>query len=264
MIERGNGEGEPSGQQATFELLDAMRRFCAPGACRHRALTEYFGQEYEPPGEEGCGACDVCLGETEGLVDGTTDAQMVLSCVARVEQPYGMGHVVDVLRGSTAQRVMSLGHDQLTTWGLMKDRNSKELMHLVFQLLDQDLLGRSNDEYPVLKLNEASLEVLRGERTVWLVPVKSKTVRTSKAEAESWEGVDRDLFERLRELRTALASERNVPPYVIFSDASLRDMARVQPTSDAEFLRVHGVGEKKLADLGPAFLECIAGSASDG
>jgi len=260
LLERGDGNGAPAGLEGTLALLEEMRKFCSPGTCRHRALTEYFGQEYESSGEDGCGACDICLGETEGWVDGTTEAQMVLSCAARVDQSYGMGHVVDVLRGSTAERVMSLGHDQLSTWGLMKDRNRKELMNLVFQLLDQDLLARSDGEYPVLQLNAASLEVLRGERAVRLLPVKSKTVRTSKAEAESWEGVDRDLFERLRELRTALARERNVPPYVIFSDASLRDMARLRPASEAEFLRVHGVGEKKLADLGEAFLECIAGT----
>jgi ATP-dependent DNA helicase RecQ len=265
VMERGDGNGGSNGLEATLELLEEMRKFCSPGTCRHRALTEYFGQDYEPPGEEGCGACDLCLGETEGWVDGTTEAQMVLSCVARVDQSYGMGHVVDVLRGSTAERVRSLGHDQLSTWGLLKDRNRKELMNLVFQLLDQELLARSDGEYPVLQLNEASLEVLRGEREVRLLPVKTKTVRTTKAEAESWEGVDRDLFERLRALRTELARERNVPPYVIFSDASLRDMARLQPRTDEEFLRVHGVGEKKLANLGPAFLECIAeGDGGDG
>ncbi len=298
-----NGDAAGDGPQAEFELLDEMRRFCAPGRCRHRALSEYFGQAYRRADDEradagpatspsaaqaaaagpaaplsaaqvaaagpaaslsaaqvaaaGCGACDVCLGETEGLVDGTRDAQMILSCVARVEQRYGMGHVVDVLRGADTERIRSLGHDRLSTWGLMKDRDRKEVMYLAFQLLDQELMTRSVGEYPVLCLNDASVEVMRGGRAVQLVPVRVKRARTTAREAASWEGVDRDLFEHLRELRTGLARERNVPPYVIFSDASLRDMARKQPSSPAELLAVHGVGDKKLADLGDDFLACI-------
>jgi len=263
VLERSAAEAGENGDglAAALALLNEMRRFCAPGRCRHRALTEYFGQEYEEPGgaEEGCGACDVCLGETEGLVDGTREAQMILSCVARVEQRYGMGHVVDVLRGADTERVRSLGHDQLSTWGLMKERDRKEVMNLAFQLLDQELLARSEGEYPVLHLNDASLEVMRGDRAVQLVPVKVKVARTTAREAASWEGVDRDLFERLRELRTELARARDVPPYVIFSDASLRDMARKRPTTPEAFIEVHGVGDKKLADLGDAFIACILG-----
>lgn len=265
LLVRSDGEAESEADdslEASLGLLDEMRRFCSPGTCRHRALSEYFGQRYASTGDNGCGACDVCLGETEGLVDSTREAQMVLSCVARVGQAYGIGHVADVLRGSDAERIRALGHNTLSTWGLLKDRNRKELMNLVFQLLDQNLLGRSDGDYPVLYLNDASLEVLRDERPVHLVPVRTRKARTTKREAESWEGVDVDLFERLRELRTRLARERNVPPYVIFSDVSLRDMASKKPTNPAQFLAVHGVGEKKLADLGGAFLDCIAGATA--
>ncbi len=262
VLERSDvDDASNEGLAAALGLLDEMRRFCAPGTCRHRSLTEYFGQRYEPPNADGCGACDVCLGETEGLIDGTREAQMVLSCVARVGQSYGMGHVVDVLRGADTERIRSLGHQTLSTYGLIPDRTRTELMNLTFQLLDQRLLHRSEGEYPVLQLNDASLEVLRSEREVQLVPVKTRRVRTTRGEAESWEGVDRELFEDLRSLRTRLARERNVPPYVIFSDASLRDMARKKPASPEQFLQVHGVGEKKLADLGETFLACIAESA---
>lgn len=282
LLERGADDSNGNGLAASLELLDGIRRFCAPGRCRHKALSEYFGQHYEPPavagenvlgsaetgdrisGGDGCGACDVCLGETEGLVDGTRDAQMILSCVARVDQRFGMGHVVDVLRGADTDRVRSLGHDRLSTWGLMKDRNRKEVMNLAFQLIDQGLLERSEGEYPVLHLNDAALEVMRGDRTVQLVPIKVKRARTTAREAASWEGVDRDLFERLRELRTELARVRDVPPYVIFSDASLQDMARKRPSTPEEFLDVHGVGDKKLADLGEAFLACIQGGSGPG
>ncbi len=264
VLERSDAnEGGNEGLEAALRLLDEMRRFCAPGTCRHGSLTEYFGQQYVPPTADGCGACDVCLGETEGLVDGTREAQMVLSCVARVGQSYGMGHVVDVLRGADTERIRSLGHETLSTYGLIPDRTRKELMNLTFQLLDQRLLDRSEGEYPVLQLNETSMQVLRGERAVQLVPVKTRKVRTTRGEAESWEGVDREMFEDLRALRTRLARERNVPPYVIFSDASLRDMARKKPVSPEQFLQVHGVGEKKLADLGETFLSCISEAAPD-
>lgn len=249
-----------------LELLDEMRRFCQPGRCRHRALTEYFGQEYEPPEdqEEGCGACDVCLGETEGYEDGTEAARMILSCIARVGQSFGMGHVVDVLRGADTRQIRSKGHDELSTWGLMKDRDRKELMNLVFQLIDQGLLERTDGDYPLLKLNAASVEVMRGGRDVQLMPVKARrATRTTAREEESWEGVDRELFDSLRELRTSLARERGVPAYVIFSDASLREMARHRPSSRDEFLDIHGVGEKKLEDLGEPFLACIAAHGGD-
>ena len=285
VLERGAADSGANGDglEASLRLLDSMRRFCAPGRCRHRALTEYFGQEYEPPrrGEgagddgapapqtdatpedpDGCGACDVCLGETEGLVDGTRDAQIILSCVARVEQRYGMGHVVDVLRGADTERIRSLRHDGLSTWGLMKDRDRKEVMNLTFQLLDQGLLARTEGEYPVLCLNDASVEVMRGERDVQLVPIRVKRARTTAREAASWEGVDRELFESLRGLRTELARQRDVPPYVIFSDASLRDMARKRPESSKQLLDVHGVGDKKLADLGETFLARIRDHAA--
>lgn len=249
-------EGSPELVAAAFELLEHMRKYCTPGTCRHRTLSEYFGQEYEA---ENCGACDVCLGEGEELEDGTVSAQMVLSCVARVRQNFGAGHVCDVLRGTLTDRVIQLGHDQLSTFGLMESTTKTALNQIIYQLLDQDLLERTRSEFPVLQLNANSWEVLRGERKVQLMPSRSrKKVKTTAHEAKSWDGVNRELFEDLRELRSELATERKVPPYVIFSDASLRDMARIQPQTVETFLGVHGVGEKKLRDFGELFLNRIA------
>ena len=247
----------PEVSAAGLALLEEIRRLCAPGRCRHQALSAYFGQQLEH-GEDGCGACDVCLGECENLEEGTVPAQMILSCVARVEQRFGLGHVVDVLRGADTQRIRDLGHDELSTYGLMRDVPQAAVTSRVYQLVDQELLVRTDSEYPILVLNDASWQVLRGERTVQLLPVKQKKAKRSAADLESWEGVDRDLFERLRALRTRLARERGVPPYVIFSDASLRDMATRRPRTEAEFLGIHGVGEKKLAVLGELFLAEIA------
>ncbi|NKB90422.1 MAG: DNA helicase RecQ [Acidobacteria bacterium] len=258
LMERSAAEGDGGGLAGSLALLDEIRRYCAPGKCRHQALVEHFGQAYDAPGDAGCGACDVCLGETEGLVEATKDAQMILSCVARLQQSYGMGHVADVLRGAKTERIRSLAHDELSTYGLMEGKAQKQIMNLIFQLLDQELLTRSPGEYPVLLLNDASLEVMRGERTVHLVPAKAQRVRKSSRDSASWEGVDMELFERLRGLRTELARERDVPPYLIFGDASLRDMAASKPSNETEFLAVHGVGEKKLKDLGEVFLAAIA------
>ena len=130
-------------------------------------------------------------------------------------------------------------------------------MNYIYQLLDSDLLERSADEYKTLQLNEASWEVLRGERTVMLMQLKAGPVKKTKAATQSWEGVDEGLFEQLRQVRRVLAEARSVPAFVIFGDASLRDMARSKPTTAAAFLATHGVGEKKLADLGEAFMACI-------
>ena len=136
-----------------------------------------------------------------------------------------MGHIVDVLRGSDSERIRSLGHESLSTYGLLKEVPKNVLTNQMYQLVDQGLLDRTSGDYPVMRLNERSWEVLRGERDVQLIPVRVQKVTRTRVETESWEGVDRDLFEELRKLRTELAQSRGVPPYVIFNDKSLRDMA---------------------------------------
>jgi len=240
-------------------LLEHMRRFCAGVHCRHRRLSEYFGQRYSKPT---CGACDVCLNEVEGLADATVTAQKILSCVTRVGERFGAAHIVDVLLGADTERVRRWGHEKLTTYALMKGTSRKSLTNMVYQLLDQDLLERSSEDLPVLRLNEASWEVLRGQRAVRLLQPKTKLSKT-RFDEQSWEDVDPGLFESLRLLRREIARERSVPAYVLFSDATLRDMARLRPGSPAALLRVRGVGERKVADLGKRFIEAIASYCRD-
>ena len=235
-------------------LLEQMRRFCTEIYCRHRKLSEYFGQDYSRPN---CEACDVCLNEVEGLADATLSAQKILSCVARVGERFGAEHIVDVLLGANSERVRRWRHEKLTTYGLMKGTNRKTLTNMLYQLIDGGLLERTAEERPVLRLNETSWEVLRGKRAVRLLQPKAEVQKTRFA-AESWEGVDHDLFDSLRILRRKVADERNVPAYVLFSDATLREMARVRPGSPSALLGIRGVGERKLADLGQRFLELIA------
>ena len=238
---------------ASRELLEHMRRLCSGVHCRHRKLSEYFGQAYSKPN---CEACDVCLNEVEGLADATLTAQKILSCVARAGERFGAAHIADVLLGANTERVRRWRHEQLSTYGLLKGTDRKSLTNMLYQLIDDGLLERSADEFPVLRLNDASREVLRGIRTVRLLQPKAK-VKKTRVDEKSWENVDSGLFETLRNLRREIANQRNVPVYVVFSDATLRDIARVRPGSPGALLTVRGVGERKLADLGQRFLEEI-------
>jgi ATP-dependent DNA helicase RecQ len=238
---------------ASRQLLDHMRRFCSGVHCRHRKLSEYFGQSY---GRPNCEACDVCLNEVEGLADATVTAQKILSCVARAGERFGGEHIIDILLGANTERIHRWSHEELSTYGLMKNVDRKTLTNVLYQLIDDGLLERTTDDRPVLRLNDASREVLRGNRSVRLLQSKAKVKKTRFAE-KSWESVDTGLFEILRNLRRRLAEERRVPAYVLFSDATLRDMARVRPGSPNALLGIRGVGERKLDDLGQRFLEAI-------
>ncbi|HEX9787011.1 MAG TPA: DNA helicase RecQ [Candidatus Binatia bacterium] len=239
---------------ASRELLEHMRRLCSGVHCRHRKLSEYFGQEYAKPS---CEACDVCLNEVEGLADATVTAQKILSCVARAGERFGAEHIVDVLLGADTERIRRWRHEELSTYALMKGTPRPTLTNMLYQLIDNGLLERSADERPVLRLNDASREVLRGHRMVQLLQPTIK-VKKSRVAEKSWENVDTGLFEALRTLRRRLAEERRVPAYVLFSDATLRDMARIRPGSPDALLNIRGVGERKLADLGHRFLETIS------
>ncbi len=262
-------EGGGELDENSRRLLNEMQRFAGSMRCRHRALVEYFGEEYEG---SNCGACDWCLGELERVGEPRILAQKILSCVLRLRQRWGLGQVVDVLRGRDTVKIRDNRHDELSTFGLLAETPVGELRGYVEQLLDGGYLLQDGDRYPVLGVTEAGRELLRereGDGGFDLYrqrrPQKPRPVRApggpgrAVLEAiDSWEGVDRDLFDRLRELRRALADERQVPPYVIFHDSTLRDMARRRPTTREALLAVYGVGEKKAADPGPHFLEAIA------
>src|SRR5215831_11680229 len=256
LIEKSASEADAPQQvmEASRNLLEHMRRFCNGIHCRHRTLSQYFGQTLP---NRPCGACDVCLNEIEGLEDSTVTAQKILSCVARTGQQFGAEHIVDVLVGADTERVRRWRHQQLSTYGLMKDTDRKTLTNMLYQLLDDGLLDRTAGDRPVFKLNENSMAVLRGHRAVQLLQPKTK-VRKTRFDEDSWEGVNRDLFEVLRTIRLETAGARRLPSYVLFSDATMREMARLRPGSPEALLGIRGVGERKVADLGPRFLEVIA------
>jgi ATP-dependent DNA helicase RecQ len=252
LLERVDENGaEPGGVEHARQLLEDMRRFATVVHCRHGALSNYFGQPYE---RSSCGACDVCLGEVEGVVDATVLAQKVLSCVARTEQRFGVEHVADVLVGATGERVQRWGHYKLSTYGLLRDMPRKSVVGVIYQLIDAGVLARSSGDRPVLELNPASWEVMRGKRSVELVELRSRKTAKTRLEETSWQGVDEELFESLRALRREIAAERGVPAYVILHDSALRELARLRPERLDDLRAVRGIGEKKLADLGARLL----------
>lgn len=250
---RENGDASPPQHQ--IELLDHMRRFCSTMTCRHRALAAYFGQAFDKPN---CGACDICLEECEVVADSVVVAQKILSCVARLRVGFGAAHIGDVLRGANKERIRRLGHDALSVYGLMAGTPSSAIQSYIDQLCDQGALERTTDEMPVVRLTECSGEYLRGERPVTLrSPRVAQTRAESKASGADWEGVDRDLFDRLRSLRREISQERAIPAYLVFDDATLREMARRRPATRDALLEVKGVGQRKLEEFGDAFLGCI-------
>ncbi len=235
-------------------MLESMQSYCATAMCRRCMLARHFGQPRE---QETCERCDVCLGDVRVLEDGTRVARMILSAVARTGQRFGAGYIVDVLRGTGLDQVMRRGHDDLSVFRLLADRSKGELTDLVWQLVHLDHLRRVGDDYPVLVISDSGMAVMRGERPVDLVAPPKRPVRGAAGEAASWEGVDRGLFEHLRVVRRRVAAEHGVPAYVVFGDASLREMAAMRPQTPADLLEVKGVGDRKLAAFGVVFLEAM-------
>jgi ATP-dependent DNA helicase RecQ len=248
-------DSEPTAREGALRSLAAMYDFCTGVQCRHRAIVEYFGQRLK---DGSCQACDVCLGQLDLVDDPLIVGQKILSCVVRLRQGFGGDYTAKVLQGSQEQRILQLGHHQLSTWGLLSGENLRTIRDWIEQLVSQEYLEKVG-EYNLLHVTTAGRRLLRGEQTPRLLrPVKPAKAAKPKAVADSWEGVDRGLFDDLRQLRREKAAAENVPAYIVFGDAALRDMARRRPTTPAGFRLVRGVGEKKLTDYGEEFIERIA------
>ena len=257
IIESPNDEASPESVDAALRALDGVAGYAAGVTCRHAALVEHFGQSLET---DDCGACDVCLSELDLVDEPLILAQKIVSCVARLQQRFGADYTCKVLAGSAEERILSAGHDQLSTYGLLKDRRTSDIRDWVEQLVAQSFLVKTGD-YGVLHITESGLSLLKGEGAPRLLRSAAKSKSSagggSRRDNESWEGVDRELFEALRSLRSEIAAENGVPAYIVFGDASLRDMARRRPGSIESFAAVHGVGQKKLREYGDAFLTAV-------
>jgi ATP-dependent DNA helicase RecQ len=247
--------------EARRMLMRDMERYAASVGCRHKRLVGYFGEAFE---KDDCGACDYCLGELEHVADAVTVARKILSCVARVGQRFGAAHVSNVLRGSESDQVRSRGHHELSVFGLMKDAPIDELRGYIDQLLAHGLLQQSGEEYPILQISAEGHALLKDAGAMPDLslarqkrPDRSRPQKRSRVETEGWDGVDRELFEELRVLRLEIARRRRVPPYVIFHDTTLREIARLKPKTKEELRHVYGVGDRKAEDLGDLILSVV-------
>jgi ATP-dependent DNA helicase RecQ len=235
--------------------LDALLGLCEASSCRRVRLLAYFDEASAP-----CGNCDVCL-EPPRVWDGTVAAQKALSCVYRTGQRFGAAHLIDVLRGQETERVLQWGHRELSTFGVGGDLEEKVWRAVFRQLIAQGLLDVDHASYGSLKLTEASRAVLTGGQTVHLRQVQAGKPRAAaKRAAAATAGLDpagTQLWERLRAWRAAIAKEHGVPAYVVFHDATLAELVRERPQSDAALARISGVGQRKRERYGAALLELL-------
>ena len=254
---------ESPNRDSMLEKLRFMYNFCSCPRCRHREVVTYFGQEYEPAS---CDACDYCLGEVEMVEDPLTMGQKVLSCVYRVNygEPigFGAGYIASVLKGSSTERLKNNRHHELSTFGLMSSETLFFIRFMIEQLVGQGFLRRDT-EYQSLALTQDGRDLLKGTTIPALakplVTKKKKEIakKRRKKREEEWAGIDRELFKRLREKRRELAAEKGVPPFIIFGDRSLKDMALIKPLTREDFTSVYGVGERKLERYWEPFTEVI-------
>ena len=245
--------GESSHQRQQQQKLEAMLALCEHDGCRRQRLLAWFGETLEQP----CGNCDNCLNPPETR-DATEAARMALSTVYRTGQRFGVTHLVQVLLGKADQRIRTLGHDRISTYGLGTALDARHWRALFRQLLAAGHLRVDPDGYGTLQLAESCRPLLRGEISFTLrKPGKADKTGSKNDKQQQLPAADQPLFEALRQLRARLAQEQGVPPYVIFGDASLRDMCRQRPETATDFLAVYGVGEQKRERYGSAFLAVI-------
>lgn len=243
--------------QKDIERLKYMTFYSTLSDCLRSYMLRYFG-EYT---EDDCGNCSSCCGDFEN-VDITVDAQKIISCVYRVHQKgrdFGKGMIIDILHGTSNDRLLSLGFDKLSTYGIMADSLVRTIRKEVDFLLQEEYLLATDDEYPVLRLSAKSADVLKGNVTLTMkISKKLPKAEKSKYQQEKEYYSESGLYKELKKLRKQLADEENVPAYIIFSDATLRDMCRKLPTFIGKFLEVSGVGRKKAEKYGEQFCKLIS------
>lgn len=252
-------EGSEDHKRREHKRLDSLLAYGEAIQCRRVALLAYFGET-----TQACGNCDICL-DPPKLIDGTAEAQMLLSAVAQTGQVFGAAHIVDILRGSASEKVLSKGHDRLPTYGAGKDRPKNFWTAFIRQVVASGFLMIDVEGYGGLQLTEKTEPLLGGHegfeyRDIPKTrPSSSRKARTAQIDLDD---VDGELFARLKALRRDLAQERKVPAYVIFSDATLQDMCVMKPKDMETLAMVNGVGPKKLKDLGNLFLDVLRDTAA--
>jgi ATP-dependent DNA helicase RecQ len=238
-------------QDIALAQLNEMINYCSSSTCRRGVLLKYFGEELTT---DHCDNCDVCLNPKETF-DGTIAAKKLMYCIEDLEQRFGLNHVIDVLVGSRTKKILSNKHNLLDNYGLGGEYSKDQWKDIAREMIQLGVLMVEGGRYPILKLNKESFNVLNGTNAVNLTkPVKEVGIIPKQVNSQ----VDPELFDRLGRIRKILADEQNIPPYIIFSDNSLQQMAIDKPKTRADFLNIIGVGEYKLEKYGEIFLREIA------
>lgn len=263
LIGQGNDEEQ---KRISYAKLQDIVNFCDSHDCRRKALLEYFGEAYE---EANCGSCDNCCQAPRERFDGTEVARKILTCVSQAHEKFGANHIVDILRGSKGRKILQNGHDSLKAYGSGREYSASQWLSFIRELVQLGYLQIEGDAYPVLKLTEKSYDLLFGGEAIMLTK-PAQEMAVAKISHDGFEdrsggrsdgcsdgSLDEDLFENLRALRRQIASDEGIPPYLVFHDSSLKEMASRLPRNKAEFRSIEGVGDKKLEKYGDIFLREI-------
>lgn len=231
---------------------------CNSADCRRKDILRYFGETYD---QHRCNNCDNCLDDID-MIDGTITAQKILSCVYRLHSRFGINYVIDVLKGSSNKLILQRRHDTLSTYGIMKDEIKTDIRQYIFTLINMGYLDVSDGDYPVLQLTPNSRDILVDKKPIQFRKARVKAKKEGKASKQKTGpqhlgNVDQNLFKELKALRRTIADKANVPPYIIFHDRTLLDMAAVKPKTNIDFLTVNGVGPQKLEKYGSPFLALL-------
>ncbi len=239
-----------------YQNLQYLVDYCHTDDCLRNQILIYFGEE---PQENACNNCSNCLDKSE-MVDITIEAQKILSCIYRVNQGYGVNTVIRVLRGSKNKKVLEWGLDKTSTYGIMQDYSSNAIKEMIMTLISKGYIHITADKFPVLKLTSKSQEILKGKARFYHKKDLLKA-KLSKEEAltadEINKNFDKDLFNRLKEIRLNIAQQKGMPPYIVFHDSSLKEMATYLPQNQDEFLNIKGAGHKKYENYGKDFIGLI-------
>jgi ATP-dependent DNA helicase RecQ len=239
-------------QKNAYGKLQQMVAYCELATCRRHYLLSYFGEDYP---HEQCDGCDICVSPQEDF-DATIISQKIMSAMIRTGQRFGMNYIIDVLLGAKNKKILERNHHELSVYGIVDDFSQEELRRIISQLISRKLIDKSGDEYPTLTLSPHGQDVLK-QRAEIRLPKPQSIAKLSQPSEAVEAGYDRDLFEQLRLWRKKIADEKGVPPYVIFSDLTLRQMAFYLPQSEENFSRISGVGDEKLKQYGEIFTEVI-------
>lgn len=248
-------------RNSALKKLDQVIEYCEQTECRRKFILNYFGEEYifsenTESESSGCGACDICLRPQEKF-DATEIAQKILSCVIKTRNRFGKKYIIDVLKGKSTEQIVNNGHDKISVFGIVSDFADEEIKNIMRSLITLNFIHVSEGKYPTLSITNKGIKFLKQKESL-------EISKTSESHNDLYENVprqeikyDRELFEKLRVLRKQIADEKAVPPFMIFSDISLCEMAHYFPNDKNNFSKIEGVGTKKLESFGGAFLEVI-------